>query len=76
MRALIRKLRDAPYGVVQFAFLEQSISQVVMSFGLFRNSGSEQTIFKFLNSAANVEYRRNMGIVKNPMCPNFQARVA
>lgn len=52
------------YGIGDMMLLRVMGSTV--TFGLFRDAGSEQPIFKFLNSAANVTFKRNMGLVSTP----------
>lgn len=46
--------------IMLLRFVGQSVT-----FGLFRDAGTEEPLHRFLNSATNVQYRRNMGIVTN-----------
>jgi hypothetical protein len=44
--------------------LMRFVGQTV-TFGIFRDTGVERPVFRFLDSTSNVVYRRNMGIVNN-----------
>src|SRR5262245_26274524 len=51
------------FGAGDFMLLRFAGETVTL--GLFRDSGDEKPLYKFLDSGANVQYRRNMGIVSN-----------